>query len=113
MANRMITTAVAAFILSSTVQFASAAPIDDSGAVHDSTTQGLDSLGAAAVQTMPVSATSPDVSSALTVTSSSSRQQGAYLKTWSGGWTYQGIMDMFTPLYGKTDLIFVTFFQVC
>jgi hypothetical protein len=39
------------------------------------------------------------------------RLQGVYLKTWEGGWSYAGIQNMFTSLIGKTDIIYVTFFQ--
>jgi hypothetical protein len=34
-----------------------------------------------------------------------------YLKTWENGWSYAGIQNMFTSLIGKTDIIYVTFFQ--
>lgn len=37
--------------------------------------------------------------------------QGAYLKTWSGGWTWDGIQSMYKPLYNVADVTYITFFQ--
>lgn len=41
----------------------------------------------------------------------SGKYQGIYLKTWAGGWSEQGILDMFTPVNGYGDVAFVTFFN--
>ena len=47
----------------------------------------------------------------ITPTNASAPFQGIYLKTWVGGWTYQGILDMFTPVLGNSNTAFVSFFQ--
>jgi hypothetical protein len=33
------------------------------------------------------------------------RYQGVYQLTWVGGWTEAGIQGLFTPLYGKADVV--------
>jgi hypothetical protein len=34
-----------------------------------------------------------------------------YQLTWVGGWTEAGIQGLFTPLLGRADVAFVTFFK--
>ena len=53
----------------------------------------------------------PTTAVTATTPAEGSQYQGIYLKTWSGGWTYQGILDMFKPVLGNGNFAFVTFFQ--
>jgi hypothetical protein len=38
--------------------------------------------------------------------------QGVYLQSWVGGWTEEGIRNLFSPLHGRADVAYLSFFNI-